>query len=146
MQRIVYKTDSGVSIVIPSPEALEAMTIEEIAAKDVPAGMEYTIVSADDLPADWTFRDAWRQNGSSVYVDLPAAKAIAHTHRRTKRSQEFEPHDRIIAAQIPGESASAAEAARSQIRQRYAVLQDQIDAAGDIKSLKAVYDRIESAG
>ena len=142
MQRIVYKTDSGVSIVIPSPEALEAMTIEEIAAKDVPAGMEYTIVSADDLPADWTFRDAWRQNGSSVYVDLPAAKAIAHTHRRTKRSEEFAPHDRIIAAQIPGESASAAQAARSQIRQKYAVLQEQIDLAGSAEDLKTVYDRM----
>jgi len=142
MQRIVYKTDSGVSIVIPSPEALAAMTIEEIAAKDIPAGVEYTIVSADDLPADRTFRDAWRQNGGSVDVDLPAAKTIAHTHRRTKRSEEFAPHDRIIAAQIPGESASAAESARSQIRQKYAVLQEQIDLAGSAEDLKTVYDRM----
>ena len=142
MQRIVYKTDSGISIIIPSLEALAAMTIEEIAAKDVPAGMEYTIVSVDDLPADRTFRDAWRQNGSGVDVDLPAAKTIAHTHRRTKRSEEFEPHDRIIAAQIPGESASAAEAARSQIRQKYAVLQEQIDLAGSAADLKSVYDRM----
>lgn len=144
MQRIVYKTDSGVSIVIPSPQALAAMTIEEIAAKDIPAGAEYTIVSADDLPADRTFRDAWRQNGSSVDVDLPAAKTIAHAHRRTKRSEEFEPHDRIIAAQIPGESASAAEAARSQIRQKYAVLQEQINLAGSAADLKTVYDRMMS--
>jgi len=142
MQRIVYKTDSGISIIIPSLEALAAMTIEEIAAKDVPAGMEYTIVSVDDLPADRTFRDAWRQNGSGVDVDLPAAKTIAHTHRRTKRSEEFAPHDRIIAAQIPGESASAAEAARSQIRQKYAVLQEQIDLAGSAADLKSVYDRM----
>ena len=142
MQRIVYKADSGVSIVIPSPEALAAMTIEEIAARDIPAGVEYTIVSADDLPADRTFRDAWRQNGSSVDVDLPAAKTIAHTHRRIKRSEEFEPHDRIIAAQIPGESASAAEAARSQIRQKYAVLQEQIDLAGSTADLQSVYDRM----
>lgn len=58
-QRIIYPTDDGVAIIIPAPEALETMTIEEIAAKDVPAGKEYKIVSVDDIPSDRTFRDAW---------------------------------------------------------------------------------------
>jgi hypothetical protein len=35
------------------------MTIEEIAAKDVPAGKEFKIVSVNDIPSDRTFRDAW---------------------------------------------------------------------------------------
>lgn len=59
-QRIIYPTDDGgVAIVIPAPEALETMTIEEIAAKDVPAGKEFKIVLVDDIPSDRTFRDAW---------------------------------------------------------------------------------------
>lgn len=59
-QRIIYPTDEdGVAVVIPTPEALETMTIEEIAAKDVPAGKEFKIVSVDDIPSDRTFRDAW---------------------------------------------------------------------------------------
>lgn len=58
-QRIIYPTDDGVAIIIPAPEALETMTIEEIAAKDVPAGKEFKIVSVDDIPSDRTFRDAW---------------------------------------------------------------------------------------
>lgn len=59
-KRIIYQTDEGgVAIVIPTPEALETMTIEEIAAKDVPAGKEFKIVSVDDIPSDRTFRDAW---------------------------------------------------------------------------------------
>lgn len=59
-QRIIYPTDEGgVAVVIPAPEALETMTIEEIAAKDVPAGKEFKIVSVDDIPSDRTFRDAW---------------------------------------------------------------------------------------
>lgn len=59
-QRIIYPTDEGgVSIIIPTPEALETMTIEEIAAKDVPAGKEFKIVSVDDIPSDRTFRNAW---------------------------------------------------------------------------------------
>ena len=59
-QRIMYPNDEGgVSIVIPTPEALETMTIEEIAAKDVPAGKEYKIVDVSEIPEDRTFRNAW---------------------------------------------------------------------------------------
>jgi hypothetical protein len=59
-QRIIYPTDEGgVAIVIPTPEALETMTIEEIAAKDVPAGKPFKIVNTEDVPSDRTFRAAW---------------------------------------------------------------------------------------
>ncbi len=58
-QRIIYPTDDGVAIIVPAPEALETMTIEEIAAKDVPAGKPYKIVDVADIPSDRTFRNAW---------------------------------------------------------------------------------------
>ena len=58
-QRIIYPTDDGVAVIIPAPEALETMTIEEIAAKDVPAGKEFKIVDVTDIPEDRTFRNAW---------------------------------------------------------------------------------------
>ena len=59
-QRIIYQTDEGgVAIIIPAPEALETMTIEEIAAKDVPAGKEFKIIETADVPTDRTFRNAW---------------------------------------------------------------------------------------
>jgi hypothetical protein len=59
-QRILYQNDEGgVSIVIPTPEALETMTIEEIAAKDVPQGKAYHIVDVSEIPTDRTFRNAW---------------------------------------------------------------------------------------
>ena len=35
------------------------LTIEEIAAKDVPAGKPYQIVDVADIPSDRTFRNAW---------------------------------------------------------------------------------------
>ena len=60
MKRIIYPTDEGgVAVVIPAPEALETMTIEEIAAKDVPAGKPFKIIDTADVPSDRTFRDAW---------------------------------------------------------------------------------------
>jgi hypothetical protein len=56
-ERIIYPTDDGVAIIVPAPEC--GLTIEEIAAKDVPAGVAYKIVDASDIPEDRTFRNAW---------------------------------------------------------------------------------------
>jgi len=57
--RIIYKTDQGgVAVIIPTPEALNQHTIQEIAEKDVPAGKPFAIVDASELP-DRSTRDAW---------------------------------------------------------------------------------------
>jgi hypothetical protein len=59
-QRIIYPNDDGgVSILIPTPEYLAEHTIEELAAKDVPAGKPYKIVDVSEIPEDRTFRNAW---------------------------------------------------------------------------------------
>jgi hypothetical protein len=56
--RIIYPTDDGgVAVIIPAPEC--GLTIEQIAAKDVPAGKLYKIVDVADIPSDRTFRGAW---------------------------------------------------------------------------------------
>lgn len=57
-QRIIYPTDEGgVAVIIPMPDC--GLTIEQIAAKDVPQGKPFRIVDAADIPADRTFRNAW---------------------------------------------------------------------------------------
>ena len=57
-ERIIYETeDGGVAVIIPAPEC--GLTIEEIAAKDVPEGVEYHIVDVSEVPSDRTFREAW---------------------------------------------------------------------------------------
>jgi len=59
-QRIIYPNDDGgVCIIIPTPEYLADHTIEELAAKDVPAGKPFRVVDATDIPTDCTFRNAW---------------------------------------------------------------------------------------
>ena len=56
-QRIIYPNDEGgVAIIVPADCGL---TIEQIAAKDVPTGKPYKIVDVADIPTDRTFRDAW---------------------------------------------------------------------------------------
>lgn len=57
-KRIIYPTDEGgVAVIVPASEC--GLTIEEIAAKDVPAGKPHKIVDVSDIPSDRTFRDAW---------------------------------------------------------------------------------------
>jgi hypothetical protein len=73
-----------------------------------------------------------------IQINMNKAKAIAHDARRAARSAEFEPHDAIIMKQIPGADSTAAEAARQAIRDKYAALQAQMDAAETPEQLKAL--------
>lgn len=57
MTRIIYPCDGGgVAVISPADCGL---SIEDIARKDVPAGVPYRLIGSADLPADRTFRDAW---------------------------------------------------------------------------------------
>jgi hypothetical protein len=56
--RVIYPTDEGgVAVIIPAAEC--GLSIEEIAAKDVPQGKHFQIVDVADIPSDRTFRNAW---------------------------------------------------------------------------------------
>lgn len=63
-QNIIYPNQNGgVVLVIPALEC--GLTIEEIAAKDVPAGVPYLFINETDLPTDFEFFDAWEADFSS---------------------------------------------------------------------------------
>ena len=56
-KRIIYQNDTGgVAVLIPADCGL---TIEQIAAKDVPTGKPYRIVDAADIPTDREWRAEW---------------------------------------------------------------------------------------
>jgi hypothetical protein len=73
-----------------------------------------------------------------ISIDMTKAKDIAHEKRRAARAEEFKPYDEVIMKQIPGADAQQAEAARQAIREKYATLQTQIDAAQTPEELKAL--------
>ena len=71
-QVIVYTNSNGnVSVCFPTGE----LPINEVLAKDCPAGA--IIVDDSTLPqgADAQFFDAWKLNGTTVTVDFPTAQA-----------------------------------------------------------------------
>lgn len=63
-KRIIYQNDTGgVAIIIPCDCGL---TINEIAAKDVPTGSPYKIVDVADIPTDRQWRDEWAVSESDL--------------------------------------------------------------------------------
>ena len=130
MNRIIYQTESGgVAVIIPTESV-------KLALKDVPEGVAYEIVSEADIPSDRFFRNAWVMGDCCIDHDLDKCKALGHDLRRQQRAEEFKPFDDIIAKQIPGADAAAAETARSDIRLKYALIQDVIDGASTPEEIK----------
>lgn len=73
---------------------------------------------------------------SIVTINLDKAKLVAHRMRRAARAEEFKPYDDAIAKQIPGQI-EGAEAERQKIRDKYRLIQADIDAAQDVDGIKA---------
>jgi hypothetical protein len=72
-----------------------------------------------------------------ITINIDKAKNIAHDKRRAARSAEFVPLD--IKATIPSEAA-AAEAARQAVRDKYATIQTDINAASSVQELKLIVE------
>ena len=74
MSQVIIHANSngGVSVTVPTGE----LSIQEVQAKDTPAGS--IIIDSTLLPqgADAQFFDAWELNGSTVTVNFEKAKAI----------------------------------------------------------------------
>ena len=132
-KRIIYKNaEGGVSIIVPAGSIEDCM-------KDIPAGAEYEVVDASDVPSDRTFRNAWEKQGRAVAHNLTKCKDIAHEKRRAARAAEFAPLD--VEATIPAKAAEA-EAKRQQVRDKYATIQADIDAAADVDALKNIVENL----
>ena len=130
-KRIIWTNpDGSVSVLIPAPGVPE-----HVWRKDIPQGVTPVETDTDHLPRDRMFRSAWKAEGNGC-VECPVkAKDVAHEIRRNKRAEEFAPYDEIVAKRIPGQEAQA-EAARQRIRDKYAQLQTQIDAAQGVEDLR----------
>tara|TARA_R100000005_G_C4929293_1_gene159025 strand:+ start:451 stop:870 length:420 start_codon:yes stop_codon:yes gene_type:complete len=137
MTKIIYQLENGgVAVVHPTGE----VDIDTLVRTVVPDGADYEIVEDTVIPADKTFRNAWRKDGATIVENLEAAKEIAHDKRRMAREEEFKPHDELIMKQIPGADNEAAEASRAAIRTKYQTMQTAIDAATTTAAIKSALE------
>jgi hypothetical protein len=88
---IIFTNDNGgISICIPTGE----LPIEQVQAKDIPAGKQSFIVSSDTLPEnDNDFFDAWEQNRGIVTVNMNKAREITKVRLRIEREPLFKIQD-----------------------------------------------------
>jgi hypothetical protein len=114
-QLIIYTQDNGtVAIIQPTEEALSTMTIAQIAAKDVPAGVPFQIVDASTIPSDRTFRNAWK---GDLTVDMPKAVEITKDRLRAERAPLLEAQDVAFQrAMETGDSTAAIVAEKNRLR------------------------------
>ena len=61
---ILYPQENG-SVAVMRPVYGCGLTVEQIAAKDVPFGVPYIIVNSSDIPTDETFFNAWEADFSN---------------------------------------------------------------------------------
>ena len=141
-KRIIYtSTDNILHFIVPAPNT--GLSIEEIAQTAVPAGIQYKIIDADSMPPDIIFKAAWEEGGDSIIVNIDKARTVAHSFRRKSRDAEFEPYDKIISLQIPGNSSTVAESKRAEVRAKYEIIQNNIDAATTISKLKEIVEQLD---
>tara|TARA_B100000424_G_scaffold76445_1_gene56786 strand:+ start:424 stop:909 length:486 start_codon:yes stop_codon:yes gene_type:complete len=77
-----------------NPATDKPFTVQEVADKDVPDGVSYSIVEDSSVPTDLSFRDAWKgvgigTTGATVTEDITKAKEIHKTNIRLARASKF---------------------------------------------------------
>ena len=81
MSFIIFpQSDNKLAVLIPASE----LSIEEVAAKDVPKNTPYAIVESLDI--DGLFYDAYEYQDGNALPNIPKAKEIWLNHYRTART------------------------------------------------------------
>ena len=77
-----------------NPATNKVFTVQEVADKDVPDGVSYSIVEDSTIPTDQSFRDAWvgvgiGTTGATITEDITKAKEIHIKQIRLARASKF---------------------------------------------------------
>jgi hypothetical protein len=105
--KIIYPTASGVAVVTPTGE----LPIEEVARKDVPAGVPYRIIEDNLVPTDRTFRDAWEADfvtpdgvgigAAAWFAEQAAVRAQAESEAQQRLAVDAAKHAQARANAVP---------------------------------------------
>ena len=145
MSKIIFDYEGNISVMTPSSEALQIMTIEQIAEKDLPVGVStYSIVEDSVVPTDRSFRNSWvgvgiGTTGGTIIEDMTKAKELHKAKIREARV------DKLSALDIEYQRATESSADTSAIVAKKQALRDAPAASGIATSantteLKADWD------
>lgn len=165
--KVMYtRPDGGVSIVTPAAgyvaETLAAaeklgvaITEEQLvviatakALSHADTGVNAVLIDEATLPTDRAFRDAWRQTGRAVEINMPAARDISRDRIRVEREPILADLDALVSRALASEAATklddlaAAEAKRQTARD--ATADPRLEAATTPDDLKAAEETIKA--
>ena len=96
MHFLINRSDGGVSIMHVRDGEDEAVFISKWQKGSASRGWtvsSYRPIAIDDIPNDRNFRDAWRDGGSTVEVDMPKARVIHMDRIRVARDAALDTAD-----------------------------------------------------
>ena len=147
MNNVIIFTNAqgGTTVVYPAPNC--GLTIQEIAAKDMPAGTPHAIVDESQVPSDHTYFNAFVADlqAGVVAVDMPKAREIHKNFMRAARTPILAALD--VAYTRADEKGPAGAAEKAQIAAQKQALRDVtadagIAAATTPEELKAVWPAV----
>ena len=127
-----------------NPATKKPFTVQEVADKDVPDGVPYSIVEDSSIPTDQSFRDAWKgvrigTTGATITEDITKAKEIHIKQIRLARASKFTDLD-IEYQRATETSADTSAIVAKKNALRDAPADSAIDAATDEAGLKAQWN------
>ena len=133
--RIIYKTlENTVTVIVPSSSW--GGTMEELARKDVPSGLEYKIVEDSVIPTDWSLRNSWEVDADfKISENLNKSKEITKERLRVERKPLLEEQDVLfMKAQEDGTSTTAIVTEKKRLRD----ITKSVDSCTTTDALKAL--------
>lgn len=107
-----------------------------------PSATNVRIISDTDLPSDRYFRNAWRDSGATITIDMPTARNIHRANLLARAADFRERYHRLVRLrQLRGDNTGAADAGRKRDAIdviNYILLHTQIEAAATPAALRAV--------
>lgn len=138
MRKIIYtRPDGGVSVISVPIDKDEALATAM--ALLPPEALNARIVDEVIIPANRTFRNAWRQDGMTVRTDMPLARELWRDHLRRLRAPKLAALDTayLLADETGNQQEKARIAAQKRVLRDVTSLPD-IEAAQTPDELKAV--------
>jgi hypothetical protein len=131
---IIYSNEfGGTSICVPTGE----LPIEQVQAKDIPAGVQSFIVDRSTLPqAEDDFYDAWQQTNGTVTINLDKAKEITKKRLRFARTSLLAAQDILFQRALETGSDTTAIVAEKQRLRNITNLVDECTTTAQLRNLQ----------
>lgn len=131
MKVLIKNLDGTVGILHPILDC--GLTIEQIIEKDVPKDIPYEIVDDSAIPADRTFRNAWKHD---LTVDITKAQEITKEQLRKERQPLLEKLDVEVMKNITDPVKLAEIEVQKQVLRDITKVVDTLTTVDELKAVK----------